>query len=72
MKRRDFIAISAITSALILAGGLVELAESKTDKHRHNNNNHKDAHRMAGGQCGDYRMMENGPDARFGREIFGI
>jgi len=72
LKRRDFLTLTAATSTLIIAGGLIELAESKPTNSHHRNYNQKNAHRMTGGQCSDYRMMENGPDARFEREIFGI
>ena len=72
MKRRDFIEVTALTSTLILAGGLLNIAESKNNSPGNQYSENPGNHRMTGGRCSDFRMMEHGPDARFEREIFGV
>ncbi len=72
MRRRKFIELTAITSTLVLAAGLFDIANSKPIDTSRQHSSNKDCHRMTGGRCSDYRMMENGPDSRFEREIFGV
>jgi hypothetical protein len=72
LKRREFIEVTALTTTLILAGGLLNIAKSENVSSWNQQSANPGNHRMTGGRCSDYRMMEHGPDSRFEREIFGI
>jgi len=72
MKRREFIELTAVTSSLILVGGMVDLSTAHAEPVSKSNYHTDCRQRMAGGRCGDFRMMGTEPDLKFEREIFDI
>ena len=72
MKRREFIELTAVTSSLILVGGMVGFPTAKAGPISDCADSANCRQRMAGGRCSDFRMMGTEPDIKFEREIFDI
>jgi len=75
MRRRQFIELTGLMTAVFWAGGFVNPAspqdsssilDSNPDGRRHFNP------RMSGGRCHDHRLLMDNFPAPFEREIFGI
>ncbi len=72
MNRRDFFGRFAQVAAVLYAGSMVAKADNLAN---FNDEMPRSPlgfdHRMAGGACSDFRMMEKGPSVKWEREIFG-
>ncbi len=74
MRRRRFLGYTGLTSAVILAGGLLKPSEIFAANYLDTPKNisrEKSRLRMNGGRCHDHRFLNNDPILSFEREIFG-